>query len=44
MPAMPPPNLVDAGENGVVPLAGELERYWTDVDLVAGRPAWLDAP
>ena len=36
--------LIEAGENGVVPLTEELERYWTGVDLVAGRPAWLGAP
>ena len=36
--------LIEAGENGVVPLTEELERYWAEVDLVAGRPAWLGAP
>ncbi len=36
--------LIEAGENGVIPLTEELERYWTEVDLVAGRPAWLGAP
>lgn len=36
--------LIEAGENGVVPLTEELERFWTEVDLVAGRPAWLGAP
>ncbi len=36
--------LIEAGENGVRPLTEELERYWTDVDLAAGRPAWLGAP
>ena len=36
--------LINAHENGVVPLTKELERYWAEVDLVAGRPAWLDAP
>lgn len=35
--------LIEAGENGVVPLTEELERYWAEVDLVAGRPAWLGA-
>jgi hypothetical protein len=36
--------LINAHENGVVPLTEELERYWAEVDLVAGRPAWLGAP
>lgn len=36
--------LIEAGESGLVPLTEELERYWTEVDLVAGRPAWLGAP
>ena len=36
--------LINAHENGVVPLSEELARYWTEVELVAGRPAWLDAP
>jgi hypothetical protein len=36
--------LIEAGETGVVPLTEELERYWAEVDLVAGRPAWLGAP
>ena len=36
--------LIEASENGVVSLTHELERYWTEVDLVAGRPAWLGAP
>jgi hypothetical protein len=36
--------LINARENGVVPLSEELERYWTEVDLVVGRPAWLGAP
>ena len=36
--------LIEAGENGVVPLTEELERYWAEVELVAGRPAWLGAP
>ena len=36
--------VIEAGENGVVPLTEELERYWAEVDLVAGRPAWLGAP
>ncbi len=36
--------LIEAGENGVVPLTEELERYWAEVDLVAGRPSWLGAP
>ncbi|MBA3875944.1 MAG: hypothetical protein C0498_03250 [Anaerolinea sp.] len=37
--------LVEAQENGVhMTLSDELTRYWSEVDLVAGRPAWLDAP
>ena len=36
--------LIEAGENGVVPLSDELARYWAEVSLVAGRPAWLGAP
>jgi hypothetical protein len=36
--------LIEAGENGVVPLSDELEQFWTQVDLVAGRPAWLSVP
>lgn len=36
--------LINARENGVVPLTDELQRYWAEVDLVAGRPAWLGAP
>ena len=36
--------LIEAGENGVVPLTDELERYWAEVELVAGRPAWLGVP
>jgi hypothetical protein len=36
--------LIEAGENGIVPLTEGLARYWAEVDLVAGRPTWLDAP
>lgn len=36
--------LIEAGENGVVPLSDELARYWAQVDFVAGRPTWLGAP
>jgi len=36
--------LIEAHENGVVPLTEELARYWAEVELVAGRPAWLGAP
>jgi hypothetical protein len=36
--------LINAHENGVVPLSEEVARYWAEVDLVAGRPAWLSAP
>lgn len=36
--------LIEAAENGVGPLTDELQRYWAEVDLVAGRPAWLGAP
>lgn len=36
--------LIEAGENGVIPLTDELRRYWAEVGLVAGRPAWLGVP
>jgi hypothetical protein len=36
--------LINAHENGVAPLSEELARYWAEVDLVVGRPAWLGAP
>ncbi|HYO42476.1 MAG TPA: hypothetical protein VES19_04690 [Candidatus Limnocylindrales bacterium] len=34
--------LIEAQEGGVQKaLSEELRRFWSDVDLVAGRPAWL---
>lgn len=37
--------LIEARENGVIaPLSDELGRYWTEVDLIVGRPDWLDVP
>jgi len=34
--------LIEAQETGVqMTLSDELLRFWTEVDLVAGRPAWL---
>ena len=36
--------LIEAGENGVLPLTEDLTRYWAEVSLVAGRPTWLSAP
>lgn len=37
--------LIEAQEPGVaMTLSPELVRYWSEVDLVEGTPAWLDAP
>jgi len=34
--------LIEAQETGAqMTLSDELLRFWTEVDLVAGRPAWL---
>lgn len=40
-----PTVLVEAQEVGVhMALSDELRRFWSEVDLVAGRPAWLGDP
>jgi len=36
--------LIEAGETGLASMTEALERYWTEVELVAARPAWLSAP